>query len=213
MAKIFTMKVSIAGCDMYESFDEAKGVFRTIEIKGSDSLYDLAAAINKAFDFNFDHAFGFYNNVKDWRMSNERYELFADIAEEDGDEVEEGVQGVENTRISSVFSSGKKMLFYFDYGDGWQFVVECKEISDSKQKVKYPLVSESYGEAPEQYPAWDEDDDDDEDGDGDDEDDEDGDDEDEDDEDDGDNDEDGDDDDDDAGKKSKCCKCKKAIHL
>ena len=40
-----------------------KDVYRDIEIPGSQSLHDFAEAIVKAYDFDFDHAFGFYSKV------------------------------------------------------------------------------------------------------------------------------------------------------
>src|SRR3954451_20297430 len=52
-------------------------LYRDIELPSSGSLEDLAAAIVNAF--GFDHAFGFYSNLKgDYYRSEERYELFAD---------------------------------------------------------------------------------------------------------------------------------------
>jgi hypothetical protein len=35
-------------------------VYREIEIESGKSLYDLAVAIVRAFDFDLDHAFGFF---------------------------------------------------------------------------------------------------------------------------------------------------------
>lgn len=39
------------------------------------TLYDLAESITDAFDFDFDHAFGFYDNIKSWTDLVERYHL------------------------------------------------------------------------------------------------------------------------------------------
>lgn len=134
--KIFSLKVS---------FD--KKIFRVIEIGGGKSLYSLAEAIVGAFDFNFDHAFGFYNNLENQYDSDEIYELFIDM-----DGAEPGKKGVKKVKVCDVFEPKKKMLFLFDYGDDWTFLVECKELSDPVAKVKYPRVAESVGKAPEQYP-------------------------------------------------------------
>lgn len=38
-------------------------VYRDIEIAASATLYKLAEAIVSAFDFDFDHAFGFYDKL------------------------------------------------------------------------------------------------------------------------------------------------------
>src|SRR3954464_11476698 len=53
-------------------------------------------------------------------LSKEAYELFADLAEEDGSamEVRDGVLGVKDTAVGDVFENrGKKMQFLFDYED------------------------------------------------------------------------------------------------
>ncbi len=57
---------------------EKRRPHRTIAIDASADLYALAQAINHAFDFDFDHAFGFYDNLKDPYRANTKYELFAD---------------------------------------------------------------------------------------------------------------------------------------
>ena len=55
-------------------------IYRDIEIESSKSLYDLAAAIVQAFDFDLDHAFGFYSKLDDYVFDSPvRYELFADL--------------------------------------------------------------------------------------------------------------------------------------
>ncbi len=68
-----------------------------------------------------DHAFGFYDNLKDHHKSKEIYTLFADMDDEPDSFNGKSVQ---NTKISDVFTVGKKMLFLFDYGDDWIFHVE-----------------------------------------------------------------------------------------
>src|SRR3954454_14201843 len=75
-------------------------LYRDIELPSSGSLEDLAAAIVSAFGFDFDHAFGFYSNLKgDYYRSEERYELFADLGEEAG----EGARSVRRTRLGTAF--------------------------------------------------------------------------------------------------------------
>ncbi|MEM4310914.1 MAG: hypothetical protein QXX95_00800 [Nitrososphaerales archaeon] len=43
------------------------------------------------------------------------------------------------------------MLFLFDYGDEWHFIVKLKKIEADKKEVNYPLIVKSVGEAPPQY--------------------------------------------------------------
>lgn len=56
-------------------------LYRDIEISGDASLYKLAEVINNVFGFDFDHAFGFYDNKKNPYKSKEFYELFKDMGE------------------------------------------------------------------------------------------------------------------------------------
>lgn len=128
-------------------------VYRDIEIEGTKSLSDLAEAIVGAFDFSFDHAYGFYSNLKNpYERSGERYELFADMEDTDSD-----AGSVEKTKVQQVFTAvGKKMLFLFDYGDEWHFQVEVAAVGEKAPKMRYPRLVATKGEAPSQYPDEDE---------------------------------------------------------
>ncbi len=86
--------------------------------------------------------------------SDESYELFKD--EPGCSPLIDGAKGVRKEKIYDAFELKKKMIFLFDYGDEWLFLVECMGISDPLPKVKYPRVAETVGEAPEQYPDYDE---------------------------------------------------------
>ncbi len=124
-------------------------VYRDIDIDGASSLYTLAQAITLAFNFDFDHAFGFYETDKgNIYKSAVRYELFVDMGES-GTEA----RSVKRTRVADAFPSvGKKMRFLFDYGDEWIFLVECIEQKPKEPKVKLPRMLASAGKAPAQYP-------------------------------------------------------------
>ena len=124
-------------------------IYRDIEIAGTGSLYTLAQAIVRSFDFDFDHAFGFYSKLKgNIYDSPVRYELFVDIGEGEGD-----ARSVKRTRIVKAFPSvGTKMRFLFDYGDEWEFLVELVERKPKDPKGKLPRLLISAGKAPAQYP-------------------------------------------------------------
>jgi Plasmid pRiA4b ORF-3-like protein len=124
-------------------------VYRDIEIEGVSSLSALAEAIVMAFDFEFDHAFGYYSDLKDpYSRKGDRYELFADMEDGDSD-----AGSVERTTVAQVFRApGKKMLFLFDYGDDWRFLIEAKALGEKAPKTRYPRLVASVGKAPEQYP-------------------------------------------------------------
>jgi hypothetical protein len=124
-------------------------IYRDIEIAGTSSLYALAQAIVRSFDFDFDHAFGFYSKLKgNIYDSPVRYELFVDIGEGEGD-----ARSVKRTRIIKAFPSvGTKMRFLFDYGDGWEFLVALVKQKPKEPQVKLPRLLISVGKAPAQYP-------------------------------------------------------------
>jgi len=44
------------------------------------------------------------------------------------------------------------MIFLFDYGDNWEFLVECCDIIEAETEKRYPKVTKKEGKAPEQYP-------------------------------------------------------------
>lgn len=127
-----------------------KDVRRKIRLPGSKSLYNFAKVITKTFGFYFDHCFGYYDNFQRYHDSKKAYELFVDIGEEPLSPI---IKGVKKTQICQVFQKpGDKMLFLFDYGDGWRFGIELEEIKHIDKWNLDPVVLESIGEAPEQYP-------------------------------------------------------------
>jgi hypothetical protein len=72
------------------------------------------------------------------------------IAAEPGD--------VRTTTLESLDLKPKQEFMYlFDYGDEWRFKVRVHAINENADPdAEYPRLVESVGEAPEQYPAWDE---------------------------------------------------------
>jgi Plasmid pRiA4b ORF-3-like protein len=127
-------------------------IYRDIEIESSKSLYDLAAAIVRAFDFDLDHAFGFYSKLDDYVFDSPvRYELFADL---NGDRE---AQSVKRTPIAQAFPEpGSQMQFLFDYGDDWRLRVEVIGLGEKAPKPRYPKILKAVGKAPPQYPDPDE---------------------------------------------------------
>ena len=91
--KVYLLKVILS-----DWYGKVRGrPFRVFAIPEGFTLYSLAEAIVDGFDFDFDHAFGFYDNIKNRSHSNEGYELFADIGEESK------FKGVKLTRVNKVF--------------------------------------------------------------------------------------------------------------
>lgn len=144
--KIFVCKVSFA------KQNPIKNVHRTLEVKGSTSLYDFARAIVHAFGFQFDHAFGFHNNIKKWYESDEVYTSFGD--DEGGSSVDGKEKSVKNNYVYKVFEPKKQMIFHFDYGDDWFWLVDCQRVTAAVGGKEYPHVTKIKGEPPKQYQVY-----------------------------------------------------------
>lgn len=155
---IFRVTLNLDSGTMYQGrinqriVREGKAPWREIKILGDQNLYKFAEAITEAFRLMFDHCFGFYSNWEEGKRyhdSKEMYEFFTDI----GEDPNPGAKPVKTTKISQVFKElGKKMLFLFDYGDGWYFIIELKAIRKTGTNKSYPILSKAFGKSPEQYP-------------------------------------------------------------
>ena len=76
------------------------------------------------------------------------------LAEED----ELGPGNVQITTLEELdLEPSQEFMYLFDYGDDWRFKVRVHAINENADPdVEYPRLVESVGEAPEQYPIWDE---------------------------------------------------------
>ena len=130
--------------------DFKEKVLRKIQIAETKTLYNFAKVIVSAFNFQFDHCFGFYDKFERYCDSKKIYELFEDIGEERS---KPWAKGVKKIKIYQVFKNpGDKMMFLFDYGDCWHFAIELKEIRNAEKWDLKPVILESIGKAPLQYP-------------------------------------------------------------
>lgn len=129
-------------------------LYRDIEIESGASLYALAEAITNAFKFDFDHAFGFFSRLTGHVYDSPvRYELFADS--DTGGES----HSVKRTTVARAFPRvGSKMLFLFDYGDEWRFLVEAIGRNEAAPEGFYTRVVATAGKAPRQYEVPDDED-------------------------------------------------------
>jgi hypothetical protein len=131
--------------------------YRVLAIPGEFTLYQLAEAINESFGFDFDHPFGFYDNLTRYYSSQEGYELFADLPDTNLFDDENQFGSVKKTKVNRVFTlPKKKMLYLFDYGDEWHFRVELTAIEPAEQGKPYPVCIKTVGKALPQYEEPDE---------------------------------------------------------
>jgi hypothetical protein len=119
-------------------------VWRRIAIPADLTLDDLMGTILESVNFDDDHLYEFtYRN------------RFGASVHANHPFDEEGPHGDE-VRIGEVpLSPGQSMKLVYDFGDNWQFDVKLERIDPPNKRMKKPRVLEKHGEAPEQYPNWD----------------------------------------------------------
>lgn len=133
--------------------------YRVLAVPGDFTLFKFAYAIISSFEFDEDHAFGFYDNLTRWSNSTEGYELFSDDERDPTSEF----PGVKKTQVKDVFTYiKKKMLFLFDYGDEWHFRVELIGVEPVDELKNHAKIVKSVGDAIPQYGDPDDEDSDDE---------------------------------------------------
>lgn len=120
-----------------------KGCYRHIKISAGATLYDLAVAILDAFDFDNDHLHAFFLDNRVWSDADSYY-LEPDFGQRDS---------TGYTLEEADFRKDLKFVFLFDFGDEWRF--KCKVLRELDEASKGAEVVRSVGDAPEQYPIYD----------------------------------------------------------
>jgi len=123
-------------------------VWRQIAVAGATTLDDLAYAILGAFKFDSDHLYCF--------LLRDPFGVQVSV---NAPYMEEGPWTPEILVGEVPLEVGQAMLFVFDFGDNWRFTVTLEEVRAPDQGLTNPAVLGGKGEAPEQYPIWDEGDD------------------------------------------------------
>ena len=115
---------------------------RTLKVSSDCLLENLAEAILDAFDFDCDHLYHFQylNPFGADRMIGHPAVDFCDAF-------------VTETRLRQLEPvPGMKISFFFDYGDNWEFDIVVMHASE--ESTSDIQVIERKGEAPEQYPEY-----------------------------------------------------------
>jgi hypothetical protein len=120
------------------------GLWRRIAVPGRLTMDTLATAIINAFEFTHDHLYRFsYRNS----FGVEMYITHPYLEEEPS--TSEVLVGQVPLRV------GQSMVYLYDFGDQWEFDVTLERVDLAGAGTTDPIILESHGEAPEQYPSWD----------------------------------------------------------
>jgi tetratricopeptide (TPR) repeat protein len=120
----------------------APGIWRKIDIKGTQSLHHLHQAIVEAFDRDDDHLYAFFMNNKAWDNTDEYGPPYGETS----------ARNSMKARINSLGLDIKsKFLYIFDFGDDWEHPITLTGIRQEAARGKFPRIVKSKGEAPPQY--------------------------------------------------------------
>ncbi len=119
------------------------GCYRHIRISGRSRLIELHEAILEAFGFMDDHAHAFFMDNTAWSERDCYYM--------------EGIESYYRTTGKYTLNQvglykGMQFKYIFDFGDEWTF--QCKVLRVLEESTDAPVIIRSKGDAPEQYPDW-----------------------------------------------------------
>ena len=146
---VYTFKVYLG-----KKLKKRPRVWRTIAIRGDQTLDDLHNAIFDAFDRWDEHLYSFYLRGEEFTAPAEEPAvpgLFAGLFGSPGKDAGEAVVNELGLGVGDWFT------YLFDFGDEWWHVVELVGTEEKGGLgAEYPVVLERRGESPPQYPDIDE---------------------------------------------------------
>lgn len=140
-------------------------IWRTIAIRGGQTLDDLHNIIFDAFDRDDDHMYSFYLLDKPSKTRPRRiYEVSTEYThpfnfEEGGFYNREIFNAAATTMDSLDLRPGQILYYLFDFGDEWWHVITVEKTDGIADTKEYPRIVDRKGESPEQYPEWEEEED------------------------------------------------------
>jgi hypothetical protein len=148
--RIYTLAVFLPRRPLSNTFSKTKSrVYRTIQIRGDQTLEDLHHAIFSAFDREEEHLYEFQLG----KGPKDRQGPIYGLLDTGGDK--EGL--VTETTIDSLrLKAGRSFGYLFDFGDNWQHQINVEAVEDTVPKGHFPRVTKRVGESPPQYPDQDE---------------------------------------------------------
>jgi len=155
--KIYTMEVFLISGPITKKFAKKNPlIYRTIEIRGDQSLETLHNALFKAFDREDQHLYEFqFGGEGPNDPKARRYGLMMPLE----DELRENkMQGdVRHTTIDNLnLQQDEAFGYWFDFGDDWWHQIDVLSIEDKSPKGKYPKIIKRLGKSPPQYVDFDE---------------------------------------------------------
>jgi len=139
----------------------ARRIWRTIALRGDQTLDDLHEAVFDAFDRDNLHLYSFYFPKAPGRRRGFAPRAKEYTASQMFDEPdlfgEEDRFNAAETRLDDLqLRSGQQFEYLFDFGDSWWHEIAVEAVGPVKPRVRYPQVVERKGTSPQQYEDVDE---------------------------------------------------------
>lgn len=139
------------------------GVHRTVAIRSDQTFVDLHYVLQEAFEWGDDHLYSFWPGGEFWPRKGTEYTHPVALATDPfagwdlpsaGPERRSAEERLDRLRLSK----DGKLAYLFDFGDEWRVRLTLRRMTADNGE-SYPRVLESIGEAPPQYPDYDEEED------------------------------------------------------
>lgn len=130
------------------------GVERRIEVRGDQTLLDLHRAIFDSFGWWEEHLFAFWLSGEFWGEREYTHPFALEFNPMAPYSEGSGAKSAD-VRIDRLkLKNGQPIAYVHDFGDDWRAELELIEICPA-DRDQYPCIVERKGEAPPQYPEFD----------------------------------------------------------
>jgi hypothetical protein len=147
--QVYVFAAGLSGCP---------GVRRTVAVRSDQTLIDLHDALQSAFAWDNDHLYSFWLDGKFWSRAGHEYTHPWHAAEPGpfagfglGPEPQSAAIRLDRLELTK----GQRIAYLFDFGDEWRVRLTVRQISVD-DGGRYPRLLKSAGDAPPQYPNYDE---------------------------------------------------------
>lgn len=124
-------------------------IWRDLDIPGDQTLEELHLVIQHVFGWDNDHLYAFY-------LSGKAHDMLTEVGGTTGFGQWEFPLASEVVLAHLELKAGQKFLYLFDFGDDLRHDIEVIDTFPPQEGETYPRVVDFHGEAPPQYPEWNE---------------------------------------------------------
>lgn len=134
-----------------------RGVRRTIAVRADQTLVDVHDALQSAFGWDDDHLYSFWLKGTFWARDGSEYThpFHAEQPNPLGPFAIGPAPRSATARLDRLrLSKGQRIAYLFDFGDEWRVTLTVRDVT-TDDGLSYPRLVEATGEAPPQYPEYD----------------------------------------------------------